>query len=212
MRPLEQKMNIKAKSTSSSREAALARRRAMSSMGKQAIGSSAPERTRGGDRTRAQAAPAASPSSIRAAASAPAASASSAPTRVRAGSVVATPGSAARQASRARRAALSQSGRRAMTSNDRVRDGAPRGKAPAESVERKHTDQGGSASLVTELGIAVDPVRMDSQAKYGTVARGDAEVYIRIPTIKGRRELICRPTRFTASSTRPVASTSMTFE
>jgi hypothetical protein len=125
---LEQKMNIKAKSTSSSHEAAVARRRAMSSMGKQAISSSTPERTRGGDRTRTQAAPAAS--------SAPT-SAVAAPARARVDSVVATPGSAARKASRARRAALSLSGRRAMTSNDRVRDGAARGEVPAKSAERK---------------------------------------------------------------------------
>ena len=86
MRPLEQKMNIKAKSTSSSHEAALARRRAMSSMGKQAISSSTPERTRGGDRMRAQAAPAASPAFIPAAA---ASASPPAPTRARVGSVVA---------------------------------------------------------------------------------------------------------------------------
>lgn len=54
----------------------------------------------------------------------------------------------------------------------------------AESVESAHTNQGLAARLRDKLGIAAEPVRMDSQAKYAAVARGDAEVYLRSPNSK----------------------------
>jgi 3'(2'), 5'-bisphosphate nucleotidase len=34
------------------------------------------------------------------------------------------------------------------------------------------------------------PVRLDSQAKYGVVARGEADAYLRLPTKAGYREKI----------------------
>ena len=51
----------------------------------------------------------------------------------------------------------------------------------AESVEAAHTDQDDSARIASLLGITGTPVRMDSQAKYAVVARGDASIYLRIP-------------------------------
>ena len=51
----------------------------------------------------------------------------------------------------------------------------------AESVEAAHSDQDGSARIAALLGLAGTPVRMDSQAKYAVVARGDASIYLRIP-------------------------------
>jgi HAL2 family 3'(2'),5'-bisphosphate nucleotidase len=51
-----------------------------------------------------------------------------------------------------------------------------------ESVEAAHTAHDRSAQLVHTLGITAPPVRLDSQAKYGVVARGDAELYLRLPT------------------------------
>jgi 3'(2'), 5'-bisphosphate nucleotidase len=51
----------------------------------------------------------------------------------------------------------------------------------AESYESTHTNQGLSARLKTRLGIAAEPVRMDSQAKYAAVASGQAEIYLRSP-------------------------------
>jgi HAL2 family 3'(2'),5'-bisphosphate nucleotidase len=51
----------------------------------------------------------------------------------------------------------------------------------AESVEAAHSAQDEAAAIATLLGIATPPVRMDSQAKYGVVARGEASVYLRIP-------------------------------
>ena len=44
--------------------------------------------------------------------------------------------------------------------------------------------------MVQRLGIAVDPVRLDSQAKYAVVAQGQAEIYLRLPTRKDYQEKI----------------------
>lgn len=52
----------------------------------------------------------------------------------------------------------------------------------SESVESGHTKQDDSAKVAEKLGIREAPVRMDSQAKYATVARGDASIYLRLPT------------------------------
>jgi 3'(2'), 5'-bisphosphate nucleotidase len=59
-----------------------------------------------------------------------------------------------------------------------------------ESVEAGHSDQGDSAAIAAELGIASPPLRLDSQAKYGIVARGQAEIYLRMPTGADYREKI----------------------
>lgn len=60
----------------------------------------------------------------------------------------------------------------------------------AESVESGHSDQGTAAAIARQLGLRSAPVRMDSQAKYGAVARGDAAIYLRLPTDAGYRENI----------------------
>ena len=54
----------------------------------------------------------------------------------------------------------------------------------AESVESAHTNQGLAARLRDNLQISAEPVRMDSQAKYAAVARGDAEIYLRSPNAR----------------------------
>ena len=59
-----------------------------------------------------------------------------------------------------------------------------------ESVESAHSNQDHAARIATLLGIRADPVRMDSQAKYATVARGRAEIYLRLPTRADYREKI----------------------
>ena len=51
-----------------------------------------------------------------------------------------------------------------------------------ESVEKAHTDQSQAAQVAGLLGVARPPYRMDSQCKYAAVARGDATVYLRLPT------------------------------
>lgn len=51
-----------------------------------------------------------------------------------------------------------------------------------ESVEKAHTNQSHSAVVAERLGITLPPYRIDSQCKYAAVARGDASVYLRLPT------------------------------
>ncbi|QEH35717.1 Histidinol-phosphatase [Aquisphaera giovannonii] len=59
-----------------------------------------------------------------------------------------------------------------------------------ESVESGHSAHGDAAAIAAKLGIAAPPIRMDSQAKYGVVARGEADVYLRMPTRADYREKI----------------------
>lgn len=59
-----------------------------------------------------------------------------------------------------------------------------------ESVEGSHSDQTQSQTIATSLGIKSEPLRMDSQVKYGILARGDASIYLRLPTRADYREKI----------------------
>jgi len=59
-----------------------------------------------------------------------------------------------------------------------------------ESVESGHSSHDWSGLIATELGIHKEPIRMDSQCKYLAVARGDADLYLRLPTRKGYQEKI----------------------
>jgi len=59
-----------------------------------------------------------------------------------------------------------------------------------ESVESGHSSHDHAAQVKQTLGIVADPVRIDSQCKYAVVARGDAEVYLRLPTRPGYREKV----------------------
>lgn len=59
-----------------------------------------------------------------------------------------------------------------------------------ESVESGHSSHDWSGLIASELGIHLDPIRMDSQCKYLAVARGDADLYLRLPTRKGYLEKI----------------------
>ena len=59
-----------------------------------------------------------------------------------------------------------------------------------ESVESGHTSQGHSAQVAARLGITRPPFRIDSQCKYAAVARGDASIYLRLPTRKDYVERI----------------------
>lgn len=59
-----------------------------------------------------------------------------------------------------------------------------------ESVEAGHSDQDWSVQVARSLGIESEAVRMDSQAKYASLARGDASIYLRLPTRKGYEEKI----------------------
>ena len=59
-----------------------------------------------------------------------------------------------------------------------------------ESVEKAHTSQSDSAKIAQKLGIVREAVRVDSQCKYAIVARGDASIYLRLPTRPGYQEKI----------------------
>lgn len=59
-----------------------------------------------------------------------------------------------------------------------------------ESVESDHSAHGTSAQIAAELGLTQPSLRMDSQCKYAAVARGDASIYLRLPTSERYREKI----------------------
>jgi 3'(2'), 5'-bisphosphate nucleotidase len=59
-----------------------------------------------------------------------------------------------------------------------------------ESVESGHSAQGDAAAIAARLGITMAPLRMDSQCKYAVVARGEADLYLRLPTRPDYREKI----------------------
>ncbi|MGA7756681.1 MAG: 3'(2'),5'-bisphosphate nucleotidase [Ilumatobacteraceae bacterium] len=59
-----------------------------------------------------------------------------------------------------------------------------------ESVESGHSNQDHSAQIAARLGITAEPYRIDSQCKYAAVARGDASIYLRLPTRADYREKI----------------------
>jgi len=59
-----------------------------------------------------------------------------------------------------------------------------------ESVESGHSNHDHSARIVERLGIVAEPYRIDSQCKYGAVARGDASIYLRLPTRADYREKV----------------------
>ncbi|KAL2259574.1 hypothetical protein VTK26DRAFT_6714 [Humicola hyalothermophila] len=59
-----------------------------------------------------------------------------------------------------------------------------------ESVEAGHSNQSEAAQIAHKLGITKPSVRMDSQAKYGSIARGAGDIYLRLPTSKTYQEKI----------------------
>ncbi|TVU51096.1 hypothetical protein EJB05_02503, partial [Eragrostis curvula] len=50
-----------------------------------------------------------------------------------------------------------------------------------ESYEASHSKRDLTSSIAEKLGVQAPPVRMDSQAKYGALARGDGAIFLRIP-------------------------------
>ncbi|KAL9067678.1 MAG: hypothetical protein Q9161_006760 [Pseudevernia consocians] len=59
-----------------------------------------------------------------------------------------------------------------------------------ESVEASHSSHGDQAAIAQKLGITKESVRMDSQAKYGSIARGAGDLYLRLPVRKDYQEKI----------------------
>jgi len=59
-----------------------------------------------------------------------------------------------------------------------------------ESFESSHSSHGDASRVAEQLGTKNPPLRMDSQSKYGLLARGDATIYLRLPTQDTYRETI----------------------
>jgi len=59
-----------------------------------------------------------------------------------------------------------------------------------ESVESAHASHDEHAKIAKALNINTPPFRIDSQAKYASVARGDASIYLRLPRSSSYREKI----------------------
>lgn len=59
-----------------------------------------------------------------------------------------------------------------------------------ESVEAGHSSHGDQAAISQKLGITEPSVRMDSQAKYGSIARGAGDIYLRLPVSATYQEKI----------------------
>ncbi len=59
-----------------------------------------------------------------------------------------------------------------------------------ESVESAHAAHSDHAAITDLLGITAQPYRIDSQCKYAIVARGEASIYLRLPSAKGYREKV----------------------
>ncbi|PBK90797.1 carbohydrate phosphatase, partial [Armillaria gallica] len=59
-----------------------------------------------------------------------------------------------------------------------------------ESVEAAHASHSTNDKISSILGITRPPIRMDTQAKYGCLARGDGGVYMGMPAGTGYKEKI----------------------
>lgn len=59
-----------------------------------------------------------------------------------------------------------------------------------ESVEAGHSSHGDQAEIAKLLGITNPSVRMDSQAKYASIARGAGDIYLRLPVSETYQEKI----------------------
>ncbi|KAI9753476.1 MAG: hypothetical protein M1815_006191 [Lichina confinis] len=59
-----------------------------------------------------------------------------------------------------------------------------------EGVEAGHSALDDHRAIAKRLGITKESVRIDSQAKYGSIARGAGDIYLRLPVKKGYQEKI----------------------
>ena len=59
-----------------------------------------------------------------------------------------------------------------------------------ESVEAGHSSHDDQAAIASKLGVTKQSVRMDSQAKYGSIARGAGDIYLRLPVSATYQEKI----------------------
>lgn len=64
------------------------------------------------------------------------------------------------------------------------------GAVMCESVESAHAAHSEHGAIAAALGITAEPYRIDSQCKYAIVGRGEASIYLRLPSAKGYREKV----------------------
>jgi 3'(2'), 5'-bisphosphate nucleotidase / inositol polyphosphate 1-phosphatase len=50
-----------------------------------------------------------------------------------------------------------------------------------ESYDSRHSNHSTTSRIAAELSIQKPPLQLDSQCKYGLLARGDAELFMRFP-------------------------------
>lgn len=58
-----------------------------------------------------------------------------------------------------------------------------------ESVEAKHSNHTLSAAVAMEIGLELPSLRIDSQAKYGVLSRGDSSIFMRYPPDNYREKI-----------------------
>ena len=58
-----------------------------------------------------------------------------------------------------------------------------------ESFETRHSNHELSFAIAEEVGIELPSVRIDSQAKYGALSRGDASIFMRFPPATYREKI-----------------------
>ena len=58
-----------------------------------------------------------------------------------------------------------------------------------ESYESRHSSHTVSRGIADELGFRQPPLRMDSQCKYGLLARGDGHLFLRFPPSSYREKI-----------------------
>ncbi len=66
----------------------------------------------------------------------------------------------------------------------------PRRGSFCESVESAHSSHATTARIASRLGLDAPPYRVDGQTKYAIVARGEAAIYLRLPSSPGYREKV----------------------
>jgi len=81
-----------------------------------------------------------------------------------------------------------EGGAESPISTDRLSDGSRL--RMCESVEKAHAAHDEHAAIAERLGLSAEPYRIDSQCKYAIVARGEASIYLRLPSKKGYREKV----------------------
>jgi 3'(2'), 5'-bisphosphate nucleotidase/inositol polyphosphate 1-phosphatase len=58
-----------------------------------------------------------------------------------------------------------------------------------ESFEKRHSNHSISAAVAARIGVVLPSLKLDSQAKYGALSRGDASIFMRFPDLAYREKI-----------------------